>query len=295
MSHEWGFLIAVYLFFGGVSAGLLIVSSLATLSAAHDRLHRIAAGGAWLAPWPVLVGTGLLVVDLGRPSSFWKLLVAFAPLSPMWLGTWLLTLFSLVSLAYANVYFPRPLRVWNPANLRQWRTRLAAAGLALGIGVGVYTGVLLGVLVARPLWNTPLLAQLFLLSAVSSGAAVLLVLLRHRATDREQRLLLTGDAVAIGAELMVLAWMVIAGRTSTASAAAAVAALTHGVCGWAFWTGVIFIGLLAPLALEAWELSPAAHQRQHSRIVGLAPLFVILGGFALRWIIVYAGQATSFQ
>jgi formate-dependent nitrite reductase membrane component NrfD len=103
----------------------------------------------------------------------------------MWLGTWLLTAFSLVSLPYAFLSFSLALIIWSPEDVARMRRRLAFAGLPLGIGVGIYTGVLLGVLVARPLWHTPLLAQLFLVSALSSAAALLLVAERpSRNTER---------------------------------------------------------------------------------------------------------------
>ena len=293
MAHEWGLLIVLYLFLGGLSAGLLALSALATLWGG-ERFRQTACVGAWAAPWPVLAGTALLVFDLGQPFYFWKLFVAVEPRSPMWLGTWLLTIFSMVSVPYANLFLPRTLRVWTPDDVPRWRRHLAMAGLPLGIGVGIYTGVLLGVLVARPLWNTPLLAQLFLISAVSSAAALLLVLLRRVGTGREHRALAGADAALIAVELGVLAWMYVDARTSTASVNAAVTLLTHGAYGWVFWLGVVGLGLLLPLLLETVELTSGAHRAGWewlAQAASTAPLFVLFGGFALRWVIVYAGQA----
>jgi protein NrfD len=294
MTHEWGFLIVLYLFLGGLSAGLLALSALATL-AGGGRFARTAAVGAWAAPWPVLAGTGLLVLDLGQPFYFWKLIVAFEPQSPMWLGTWLLTLFSIVSLPFAGLYLPLSPVIGRPDAVARMRRRLAFAGLPLGIGVGIYTGVLLGVLVARPLWNTPLLAQLFLISALSSAAAMLIVLLRRNGTEQEHRALAGADAALIAVELVVLAWMLADARTSTASAAAAIMLLTHGAYGWAFWCGVVGFGLLLPLGLETAELTSDTHGSGRgwlARVASTAPLFVLFGGFTLRWVIVYAGQAS---
>lgn len=295
MTHEWGLLIVLYLFFGGLSAGLLALSSLATLFGGA-RVARIARLGAWVAPWPVLAGTALLVLDLGQPFYFWKLLVAVEPRSPMWLGTWLLTIFSMVSLPYAALFSPLLAGVWRAEDIARMRRAFAFAGVPLGIGVGIYTGVLLGVLVARPLWHTPLLAQLFLISALSSAAALLLVLLRRTATEREHRALAGADAVLIAAELAVLAWMLVDARTSTASANAAVALLMHGLFGWVFWLGLVGLGLLLPLALETMEFasdSARPRGRWWGRAVSAAPLLVLAGGFALRWVFVYAGQVSA--
>lgn len=293
-NHEWGVLIALYLFLGGLSAGLLVLSSVASLYGA-GRADRIAAAGAFAAPWPVLAGTVLLVVDLGQPFYFWKLLVAFQPRSPMWIGTWLLTLFAAVSLPYAFLLLPAPFRIWTPRDVRRWRTRFAAVGCVIGAGVGIYTGILLGVLVARPLWNTPLLAQVFLISALSSGAALLLAMLRRGGTAQETRLLTQGDAALIVVELVVLGWMMLDAFTSTATSSAGLATLIGGVYGWIFWIGVVFLGLLVPLALEAAEISGRAHAAPawFARLTRWSPLFVLAGGFTLRLVIVEAGQATG--
>jgi protein NrfD len=294
MTHEWGLLIVLYLFLGGLSAGLLALSTLATL-AGGDRFGRTAAVGAWVAPWPVLVGTGLLVLDLGQPVYFWKLIVAFEPQSPMWLGTWLLALFSFVSVPYAALFLPIWPSFCADRSIRRWHRRLALAGLPLGVGVGIYTGVLLGVLVARPLWNTPLLAQLFLVSALSSGAALLLILLPHGGGGDERRALAAGDIALIAIELCVLGWMFVDARTSTESSRAAVMLLALGGYAWVFWLGVVGLGLLLPLTLEAAELASHAGRpgpRWLARVASAAPAFVLVGGLMLRWVIVYAGQVS---
>jgi formate-dependent nitrite reductase membrane component NrfD len=197
---QWGLLIVLYLFLGGLSGGLLALSTLATLFGG-ERFRRVASVGAWTAPWPVLAGTGLLVFDLGQPFYFWKLLVAVQPLSPMWVGTWLLTFSSIVSITYAYLWLPPYWQLWAPSDLVMRRRRLALAGLPLGIAVGIYTGVLLGCRRAAPV-NTPLLAQLFLISALSSAAALLLILFRRGGATAERRIA-RGDAALIVAELLM--------------------------------------------------------------------------------------------
>ncbi len=66
---EWGILIVNYLFVAGLSAGAFAISSFATyLGGPHFR--RVAQIGALIAPWPVMLGLALLILDLGRPLAF---------------------------------------------------------------------------------------------------------------------------------------------------------------------------------------------------------------------------------
>src|ERR1700757_3455170 len=96
---EWQYLIVCYLFLGGLSAGLYFVSSLVELfrPAGHPAEREIARYGAFLAPWPVMLGCALLVFDLGNWYRFYKLFIHFRWESPMSIGSWLLMLFVGVS------------------------------------------------------------------------------------------------------------------------------------------------------------------------------------------------------
>lgn len=301
---EWGFLIVVYLFLGGLGAGCLVLSAIATFAGRQQRYTRIAHAGALVAPIPVMLGTALLVFDLGRPFFFWKLFTAFAPESPMWIGTWLLTVFTLVSLAFANLHLPAAHQVWRPAGAARWRYRLAAVGLPTGIAVGIYTGVLLGAVPARPFWNTPMVAQLFLFSALSTAAALLMIVaprIGDASADsaaEDRTLLLSADVVLILLELLIIAPYIIHGQLSTESARQSLALVLGGSFTWPFWLGVVALGLLAPLAIEAWHLAPALMGRPHGpahRWMDLTVATLVLcGGFLLRWVFVYAGQRSMF-
>ncbi len=281
----WGVLIVIYLFFGGLSAGAMILSALAHLLGRSERHAAIARAAACVAPFPVIVGTALLVFDLGRPFFFWKLFLALKPFSPMWIGSWLLAIFSLVSLGYAYLFLPAIWQRWQVRHADAWRRRLAILGVPLGLSVAVYTAVLLGVLVARPLWNTPLLALLFVLSALSSAAALLMVL----APRGDHRLLSSVDIALIAAEVIVLAGILAYGLVSFTPARDAVIVLMRDF-GWSFWGGVVLLGLLVPLAVEWWAL----RRRAHSRVLTAgAAILVLAGGFLLRYVVVYAGQQSG--
>ena len=184
MGHElnWGLPVIAYLFLAGVGAGALTVSASiflrsgggSSIGAGHFTLARY---GALIAPLPVMVGCGLLIFELG---SFevghwfkWINLYKTITLSPMSIGTWLLTVFIIISLIYAYTFLRT---VVSPNDrLEPLRKAMAWVGVPLGLGVAVYTGILLGAMPSRPFWNSPILALLFLVSSLSTGVAVLLL------------------------------------------------------------------------------------------------------------------------
>jgi formate-dependent nitrite reductase membrane component NrfD len=299
---EWGLLIVIYLFLGGLSAGALVISGLANYLGRQERYNELARVGAWVAPFPVLLGTLLLVFDLGRPVMFWKLFFAFEPESPMWVGTWLLTLFSIVSLAYFNLFLPERLRLWKPVKAQLWKNILAAAGLPIGVGVGIYTGVLLGAVPARPFWNTPMVAQLFLFSALSTGAALMMILVPRFSTapeaEEDRKLLVSADIIFILLELFIILPYIIHGELSTLSARTSLGLILGGPYTLVFWIGVIALGLLTPLLTEVIELAPTLARRSpfrpHRIIEIAAGVLVLLGGFLLRYVFVGAGQMSEF-
>lgn len=300
MKHaEWGLLIVTYLFLGGLSAGALVLSGLANYLGRQQRFTRLARVGAYVAPFPVLLGTGLLVLDLGRPLHFWKLFLAFEPESPMWIGTWLLTAFLAVSLPYLNLFLPEARRLWKPAHVQTWKNVLAAAGLPVGVGVGIYTGVLLGAVPARPFWNTPMVAQLFLFSGLSTASALLLLLVdRLGAEPEERRFLLSADIVFILLELFIIVPFVIHGELSTLSARQSLGLILGGPLSVPFWLGVVVLGLLVPLAAEVFAVAPSLGRGEglplHRGLETAAGLLVLAGGLLLRYVFVRAGQLSGF-
>ncbi len=312
---EWGLLIVSYLFLGGLSAGLFFVSALATLLGRSDNRHeRMARYGAMLAPWPVMFGCALLVFDLGHWYRFYKLFLHLEWTSPMSIGSWLLTLFIGAALLFAYSWTTAAERDWFLAKLPHrlsslrilkrdpspGRLPLALTGLPLSIGVGIYTGVLLGAVQARPFWNTSLVAQMFLFSALSSGCAGLILLLGWRGlSPTEFRLLYLLDVCCLTIEFFIVMPYVVHGQLSAQAVRGSLELILGGPFTILFWVFFLAIGLVAPLIMEAIEVVPvlasgaAVHPRR-ALVAGTAML-VLAGGVLLRYIFVYAGQMSVFR
>ncbi|HEX9161498.1 MAG TPA: NrfD/PsrC family molybdoenzyme membrane anchor subunit [Thermoanaerobaculia bacterium] len=260
-AHVWGWEIPVYLFLGGMAAGLMIISAIAPKR--DSRAMRLLP---FAAPLVLSLGMLALFLDLGNKLHVFRFYTAFRITSPMSWGSWILLAIYPVSILYG----------FTPTR------GLQRANLVLGIALGAYTGILLSALGARALWASPLLAPLFLVSGFSSAAAVALVLPLH---EDERAFVRRWDVMAIAGELAILTFLFVGLLADGGSRGrAAVALFFGGPFTATFWALVVILGLAAPLLLEMLE------QRRHLRAVALAPSFLLIGGLALRWIFVAAGQ-----
>jgi len=314
---EWGFLIVNYLFLGGLSAGLFFVSALATFFYRINEpspYTRIARLGAFLAPWPVMIGCLLLIFDLGHWYRFYKLFLHLRWVSPMSIGSWLLVLFNLVALVNCYAWLterqrselfsklPGAFRRLGELNydIDHWRRGIAMLGLPISVGVGIYTGVLLGAVQSRPFWNTNLVAQLFLFSALSTGCAALILGLAGRErTSQELRLLYGLDICFMVLEFFIVLPYLIHGALSVQAVQDSLKLVLGGPFTVLFWVFFMGLGLLMPLVIELRELVPAIisnREFHYNRALAASTAVLILGGgFLLRYIFVFAGQISAMQ
>jgi formate-dependent nitrite reductase membrane component NrfD len=226
-------------------------------------------------------------------------------MSPMSIGSWVLALFILVSLGYAYTFIAKQA---HPGDERHnLRKMLAWAMVPLGVGVALYTGILLGAMPARPFWNSPILAMLFLISSLSTGVAAILLarsLFGQKNPSDEQALeqnnsylLSSSDMLLIGLEIVVIFLFIMYAHLTIGNVEAAVAVIMGGELTTLFWFGFVVLGLLLPAAIELKYVIPTLlYQKAYAipRVMEvLICALVILGGFMLRYIVVIAGQITG--
>ena len=295
--HVWHAEVPIYLFLGGLVAGLMILTGGWYLLRGRP-VSRALALLPWTAPLLLTVGMLFLWLDLENRWNAWRFYLTWQPTSPMSWGSWILLAVYPVSLLMAWVTTPDETRAAILERLPfgralmeragEWATARAGAlswaSLGFGAALGVYTGVLLGTMAARPLWNSAILGPLFLASGVSSAAAFVLL---YRVSDDERLAIGRLDMGVMLVEAMLLGLWLVALGTGSASSRAAAALLFGGAYGAAFWTLVVAMGLVTPMVAEWIEA-------RHGLVPGRIPaVLVLLGGFALRWIVVYAGQESS--
>jgi protein NrfD len=293
--HIWGWEIPLYLFLGGMAAGVMILTSLFSLRAQESS--RTARWLAFAPPVLVSLGMGALFLDLEFKLHVLRFYAAFRWTSPMSWGAWILLVVYPVSLLMAlaglaadeaaalassldRVHLGGLVRNARALCLRLGAT-LPRLNLAAGIALGLYTGILLSTLGARALWSSALLGPLFLASGLSSGAALLLL---FRISPGERRVVARWDLLAMALEAVLLIFFVVGLVTGGAAGKDAARLLIGGRYTAAFWTLVVIAGLAVPSTLEWLE------SRLHLRATAAAPALVLLGGLSLRWILVVAGQ-----
>ena len=263
----WGWPIAFYLFLAGLSAGASIVAVLISNKFGKDSYYFKAA--ALIAPVAIVLGLALLVLDLGKPLSFYWILLLYNFDSVMSIG--------------CDVV----------ANIASKLSGLIGILLfILGIGVGAYTGFLLSAAHKIALWNTPVLPVLFLVSGLSCAGAFTLLLGVLKDETREQNqtahFLLKFDFFAIIVEFLLIVALFMVVKGASASGAQSVAnALSANSLGLMFYIGVIGLGMAVPIILDLSVLKVHDFKREFAV---LNAILVICGVFLLRYYIVYAGQ-----
>lgn len=194
----WNWMIAAYLFSGGLSAGSALLAAGADLTG-RPGLRRVSRVGALAS---LLASMYFLIGDLGRPERFHHMLRVAKPSSPMSMGTWMLG-------AYGPGAGVAAVAELMPARLRRtWVGRLVdklarPAGLeaaAVAPGVASYTAVLLSH-TAVPAWREahPYLPFIFVGSAAASGAGLGMLLAPVAETGPARRMAVAGAALEVAA------------------------------------------------------------------------------------------------
>jgi len=322
----WSWEIPLYLFFGGMVAGMMVLAGIAMLRVARGDDSKTFFSMQTPLLGFVLMNVGMLalLLDLTHRLYVWRIFTTFQVTSPMAWGSWVLIIVYGVLLVSALVRLPdtwpglvRRMPVLQRASdglvaSARWLSVLGWANIGLGVILGIYTGILLNTMVARPLWNSAILGPLFLFSGLSAGAAMVhlaAVLLPGRPSPQgliggafasmiqpigpqppEKKsvdALIRADLGFLAVELILIGLLVINLHTSSASHAAAAALLMSGPYALPFWCIVVGLGVLVPIAWQALELS---HRVAHTVVPAL---LVLAGGFTLRWVMVNAGQLSQ--
>jgi protein NrfD len=288
--HVWGWEIPVYLFIGGLVAGIMIISGYFVLK---GQWKKNVFSCFYLPNISLLLlsaGMFALFLDLEHKLYVWRLYTTFEVTSPMSWGAWILVLIYPILFLNTLIRIPENFQNRIPVfdrlsafiNKHQFLIKnIGILNILMGALLGMYTGVLLSSMGARPLWNSAMLWMLFLVSGLSSAAAFVHLI----TTDRyERELLAKADNAFLILELFVFGGFISGLLTSTRVHFDAVMLILNGEYAPFFWVFVIGLGIIIPLFIQLLAVN---HKVKHSPV---GPVLVIAGGLILRFIIVFAGQ-----
>lgn len=292
--HIWHWQIPVYLFLGGLAAGILFFAALYTILGKEKEMPTTVKWAAFLVPVALVLGLFALFLDLKHQMFFWRLYTTIRIESPMSWGAWVLMLITPLSMLWVATYIKEliPNWDWKFDILKKFikiatdnRKPMAWALLILSVILGIYTGILLSAFNARPLWNTSILGPLFLVSGMSTGAATIMWMSK----DHFERTLMSKiDLILIGIELFFIVHLFMGFMASSEVQIQAAELFLGGQFTVSFWVFVVLLGLIFPAILEILEL------RGYKIPVAIPAALILFGGLMFRFIMVEAGQITRY-
>ncbi len=171
----WHGLVAWDLLFNNLTTGLFLFAAVGEL-ASPDLLGPVARAAYPVALFCLLTDLLMLVLDLGDPLRFHHMLRVFKPSSPMSLGTWSLTVYSLPLTLIVAIEAAQALNLLPPESTAWERVRLSLVvlGLLPAFGSLAYKGVLFSTS-SQPGWkDARWLGGFMANSALTLGCAELL-------------------------------------------------------------------------------------------------------------------------
>ena len=295
----WTWEIAFYLFMGGMAAGIMLFAAWAVLARRDEALPFAHDRFALWAPIALSLGMTTLFLDLEYKIHVFRFYTTFQPASPMSWGSWVLVLVYPLSIALITATFRRgypnlSARLERLPLIRplldiseDYRRPIAFVTIPIAIALGIYTGILLSTFSARPFWNSAILGPLFLVSGLSAAAAMIILGARDKL---ERTMFAQVDIWLIAVELLLVALLIVGLASGSEAQLHALELVMSGPYALVFWGVFITVGLALPLLLEIWEIRGGARA-----LVLVAPLLVLLGGYALRHVTLDLGQASTWQ
>jgi tetrathionate reductase subunit C len=281
--ESFGLNIAIYFYLTGLSAGSFILSTLA-YGFGMSQYKPLGRVGVVLATILLVMAPFFLLIHIGMPHRAWHLFVYLNMTSPITWGSFLLVLYPINCIIYGYFMFKENLKL----------TRIFGfIGILLAVSVHGYTGFILAFGKARALWNTALMPILFLVSAVVSGIALMILvnIIKDRFFSKTKQInyaliynlsklmawMIVFDLFLVGSDLIILS-------ISHSDAQAVSHLIMRGKFSFLFLIVENLIGKIIPFLL----ISIPKFRKLSTVIV--ASILVIIGIFFMRYIVVVGGE-----
>lgn len=278
---SWGLYIIMFMFFVGLSAGGLIVSSSATVFNIPS-FKVVAKPATILSTVCVIIAATFIMVDLGSPFRMLNLLLHGQFKSPLMWDVVVISLYLAINVGYLIL-----MSMKHPN--QKMMNAMSYIALPVAILVHSVTAWIFGLQIARSGWYSAIMAPLFVSSALDSGLALLLIVLvilrKLKVFHVENSLIykLAGllfifvavDAYLIFSEVLTMYY------PQEASTMVVLNEMVKGSMAPFFW-GEIVLGLAVPLAILLFRKN-----RRRIGMVVFSSALVVFGVFCKRvWLVI---------
>jgi formate-dependent nitrite reductase membrane component NrfD len=289
LQKDWTWLIAAYLFLGGVGSGAYVIGvGHGFGDAGRDSLATTV--GLWLS-WPtILIGTICLLKDLGSPG---KAILAGLKVGSSWIarGSWIISIFMVLSFVHLIL-----LKFTDTSGFAL--SALSVAGIIFALGTMAYTGILLSASKGVPFWRTGAVPAVFVVSALVTGhfSVVLGMVVFGGGGESVKATIesMTLESVALVVfEILVIFFFIQAAFRTPDSRESAMRILRQTT----FVAGYIIGGLIAPLALMLvlrYAMGDSG-VGSYLTISALGALLGLLGGMLLRHAVLVCGTMPTWN
>jgi len=290
----WHWQIPIYLFLGGLAAGILFFAGVFTILGKEHKMSATVKKAPMIVPFALIFGLFMLFLDLKHKLYFWQLYTTIRLESPMGWGAWVLMIMTPISIIWAASYVRELFPKWDWKfkflyTFEAWVIRnrkIIAWPMAIyAVILGIYTGILLSAFNARPLWNTAILGPLFLVSGMSTGAATIIMMSKDH---KERKIMGRIDILLIIIELFFIIHLFMGFLAGPEVQIEAANLFLGGKFTAPFFAFVVMLGLIFPAVLEILELNGFKVP------IYIPAILVLIGGLVFRFLMVEAGQITRY-
>ncbi len=282
LQTEWGWLLAVYLFLGGVGGGAYTIAAINSFLG--ESLALSTTVGLWIGFPALLVGSLFLMADLGSPSH--AILAAMKP-GTSWIarGTLIISIFMVLSFVHLVLHQFTDV-TGSVVDI------IAIAGILFAIGTMAYTGILLSASKGIPFWRTGVVPVVFVVSATVTGHFAIMLgvtLFNGAAAGLEPlRTMAVEAAVLVVLEVLVILFFLQAAFRQPDSKESAERILRKKM----FVVGYFILGLAVPLVLMIIVYRSSVGLTE---LTAIGAVLGLIGGLILRQAVLICGALPTWN
>jgi formate-dependent nitrite reductase membrane component NrfD len=276
---EWGWLVAIYLFLGGVGGGAYTIAAINGFLG--ETLEPATIVGLWISFPALIIGSLCLLADLGSPSR-----AVLAGLKPgtSWIarGFWIISIFMILAMAHTALLLFTDISA--SAGGRTLINIISVAGIVFAVSTMAYTGILLGASKGITFWRSGAVPVVFVVSAVVTGHFAIMIGMvlfnRGPATTAALPPMAAEAAALVVLEVLAIAFFLQAAWKQPDPRESAERLLKNRL----FVVGYVLCGLAAPLVLMLvlYRGMDSVSDGGFLAVAALGAVLGLFGGLVLR-------------